>query len=275
MKVSLIIPTYNREEDLVLSIQCALKQDYKDLEILVIDQTKNHKPETTKFLEENLSRAKWIRPSFASITKARNEGIRQSSGEIIVMIDDDTEFAPDFISEHVKAHEKYDIVQGRVQEEGSPVHKHPTWVTSRLKFTGGNNCLQDGIANTITGCNFSFKRSLYEKIGPFDERFQGTAIHEDGDFGHRAHKAGFKVFFATNAKLFHHRAMTGGVETGAAQDYFFKSSYYENEFLFCKKHFSKLALWNYRIRLTLRGLKQLKKLIKGAEKKAEEKLRSI
>lgn len=272
MKVSLIIPTYNREEDLIRSLECAFKQDYKDLEIILVDQTKKHSPETIAFLESNSNKFQWIRPDFASITKARNEGVRQSHGEVIVMIDDDTEFSPDFIHEHVDAHAKYDIVQGRVIENDSPIHQHPTWVTKWLKFTGGNNCLHDGFANATTGCNFSFKRKLYDEIGPFDERFQGTSIHEDSDFGHRAFKAGHKVFFSTNAKLFHHKATAGGVGTGSEGGYFFKQSYYESEFLFCKKHFTRAAIWLYRVRLAIRGMKQLGKLIKAAEKNADSTL---
>jgi glycosyltransferase involved in cell wall biosynthesis len=42
MKVSLIIPTYNRENALVNTIGDCLSQDFKDLEIIVIDQTKQH-----------------------------------------------------------------------------------------------------------------------------------------------------------------------------------------------------------------------------------------
>lgn len=274
MKVSLVIPTYNRELDLVKCLECALTQDYKILEIILVDQTKKHNDETEDFLRTHSAQIKWLRPNFASVTKARNEGVRQSTGEIIVMIDDDTTFTNDFISQHVKAHEKYDIVQGRVVEEDSKINTHPTWVNRWLKFSGGNNCLRDGFANSITGCNFSFKRSLYDKIGPFDERFQGVAIHEDGDFGHRAWKAGYQIFYSSKAMLFHHKAMTGGVETGLERDYFFKPAYYRSELLFCKKHFSALTVWYYRLRLTIRGIKQLRKMIQFAEKEVDQLIKN-
>lgn len=108
--VSLIIPTYNREEDLVKCLECAFAQIYSNLEIIVIDQTKQHKPETQSFLEKNANRFQWVKPNFASVSKARNEGVRISKGEIIVMIDDDTSFDINFIGNHVAMHEKFDVV---------------------------------------------------------------------------------------------------------------------------------------------------------------------
>ena len=51
MKASLIIPTYNREDALVNTIENCLSQDFKDLEIVVIDQTKQHQTDTTKYIE--------------------------------------------------------------------------------------------------------------------------------------------------------------------------------------------------------------------------------
>lgn len=138
-----------------------------------------------------------------------------------------------------------------------------------IKFKGGDNCLYEGPTNSVTGCNFSFKRKVYETIGAFDERFQGVAVREDSEFGYRAFKSGFKMIYSPTAQLFHHRAMTGGVETGLEREYFFKPTYYRSELLFAKKHFSGIAVFNYRIRLFLRGAKQLLKLIKVAEKEVD------
>ncbi|MFH1516934.1 MAG: glycosyltransferase [Pseudomonadota bacterium] len=93
MQVSLIIPTYNREELLVAILACALQQDCTAYEIILVDQTAQHTPETEEFLSDHAAQIKLIRQSPPSLTKARNEGIRQAKGDVIVFIDDDTSFS--------------------------------------------------------------------------------------------------------------------------------------------------------------------------------------
>ena len=49
--ISVVIPTYEREEPLVDTIADVIKQDYPKFEVLVIDQPVSHKPETQVYLE--------------------------------------------------------------------------------------------------------------------------------------------------------------------------------------------------------------------------------
>lgn len=261
MQASLIIPTYNREELLVATLECALRQDCPDYEIIVIDQTQRHAPKTEKFLAEHADRIKLIPFAPPSLTRARNEGLRQAQGEVIVFIDDDTSFEPDFLTHHINAHrDGADVVQGRVMEDGARIAVKPIWISSRLKYSGSNTCRTPGKINTITGCNFSIARKVVETIGEFDERFQGLATREDSDYGLRAYRAGLKLHFEPKAELFHHRSASGGVED-KVENQFFEKSYYECEMLFARKHFSKPVVALYRLRLFLRGAKQIRRLI--------------
>jgi GT2 family glycosyltransferase len=273
VKVSLIIPSYNREELLVGTLRAAFAQDHPDLEILVIDQTKQHLPETQAFLDANKGRFTRITPDFASVTKARNEGLRRTRGGIIVFTDDDVSFEPGFITAHVAAHaDGTDIVQGRVTEHGSRRPSQPTWLNDSLRFKGGDNYDRDGVTNNITGCNFSITREVIERIGFFDENFKGVSVREESDYARRAVKAGLSFKFSAKAALFHHRSLTGGVGTGVKNN-FFEKSYYYCELMFAKKHFSPWTVFTYRIRLYLRGFKNLRKLIQAAEKEADEVLK--
>ena len=49
--ISVVIPTYRREKMLCDSIQDVLQQDYPNFEVLVVDQTGDHQPETQTFLD--------------------------------------------------------------------------------------------------------------------------------------------------------------------------------------------------------------------------------
>lgn len=273
MKASLIIPSYNREELLVQTLRCALAQDYPDLEILLIDQTREHQAQTQAFLDANRTRLRVIRPEVASVTKARNTGLREAKGEVLVFIDDDTSFAPGFVAAHVAAHaDGTQVVQGRVTEQGSKHPPRPTWLTASLRFKGGDNYDRDGATNNITGCNFSITRGVVDAIGYFDENFKGVSVREESDYARRAWKAGLKFKFSASAALFHHRSTMGGVGTGVKNN-FFEQSYYYCELMFAKKHFPAWVVFTYRIRLYLRGIKNLRKLIQAAEREADEALK--
>ena len=76
--------------------------------------------------------------------------------------------------------------------------------------------------------------------------------------------------FSAQAALFHHRSGSGGVS--GVRNNFFEKSYYYCELMFAKKHFSAWTVFSYRLRLYLRAIKNLKKLIRAAEKEADEVL---
>ncbi len=274
LSASIIICSYNREELFVNTVKYALAQKHDKLEILIIDQTNNHNEATTKFLEEIKSNPKvhYFFSDRPSVTKARNIGLKNATGDILIYIDDDTEFDENFVSHHLAVQEEgYDVVQGRVIEKGnSPQSEKPLWLSRRLKFSGSDDCENVGPTNVITGCNFSVKRSVAEAVGGFDERFTRLDIREDADFGYRCYRKGYKMVFSPVAKLKHLRSDFGGVGSGIGM-HFFNESYYYHEMLFCKNHFSPLVQIYYKIRLKLRGKKALSKLIKYSFAQAEKK----
>lgn len=271
--VSLIVPTFRREDLLVQTLRCALSQDRSDYEILVIDQTPEHCPATKEFFQNHSKQIKLIRQTNPSVTQARNTGIRVARGAILVFVDDDTTFGADFLSQHVKQHrDGVGGVQGRIVESGAAESSTPIWISRWIRFRGSDNCVHDGVTNNFTGCNFSLHRSAVEHVGFFDERYSGVAVREETDYALRLTKTGFVIRFAAAAKVFHHRSETGGHGAGG-NILFFNPLYYFNEFLFAKKHFSPFAVWIYRIRLKLRGKRAIHRLIRVAEADADSELR--
>lgn len=271
--VSLIIPTYGREQLLVNTLRCALAQDRDDYEVIVVDQTPEHEPATRDFLSENAQRIRLIALSPPSLTAARNTGLRAARGDVFVFVDDDTTFEPDFLTRHLEGHGPgIGAVQGRVTEPSGIVHEHPPWLNRWLRFRGGNNCSRDGETNCLTGCNFSVSRQAIEKTGFFDERYTGVAVREETDFAIRIIAAGYRIPFRAAAAVFHHRSNSGGVGDGG-NALFFNRLYYYNEMLFATKHFPPLAVALYRIRLRRRGRRALRRLIRQAESDARRAVR--
>ena len=109
-QVSLIIPTYNRERVLCDTIRYALKQDFGNYEILVIDQTEKHSPETCLFLQSLPEKVRIIHFFPASLPGARNRGVLEARGEIVLMIDDDVIIKEDFINQHLRYYQNPEVV---------------------------------------------------------------------------------------------------------------------------------------------------------------------
>ena len=252
--ISLIIPTYRRELVLVDCLRCALAQMYQNLEILVIDQTESHAPATRDYLNSVKDKVRWIPFSPPSAVTARNFGLREAKGEILVFIDDDTTFGKEFISSHLRAHlNGADVVQGRVVEEGRGISYRSQWMLPWLRVVGSNTFDKNGPTNTLTGCNFSLSRSACEQVGEFDTNYSGALIREDADYGCRCFKAGLKMIFDADACLVHHRDPEGGVDAGIkAVARIFEPDVLRNELYFARKHFMPPIVWQYKLRLRRR-----------------------
>lgn len=265
-KVSLIICTYNREELLVQTLKCVFQQKYPAMEVVVVDQTETHKDTTRDYLETVMDGLTYVFLDTPSLTKARNKGIDNAQGDIIIFIDDDVLLEESFVSNHVAAHKKYDVVQGRIIESDMKPASKPHWLNRWIKYSGSNDCVTEGPVNVVTGCNFSLKRLVIDKVGYFDEFFSKLALREDSDFGYRCYRAGVSMGFSPQACLRHLRSESGGVDTGI-NNMFFSETYYLNDMYFARKHFSKLACLIYEYRLYKRGQRELVKLIKKSIQK--------
>src|SRR3712207_6336776 len=100
--ISVIIPTYGREEVLRETIANVLQQDYPHYEVLIVDQTRNHEPETQKYLDQLASQAKirLFHVVWASLPGARNYGVRRAQGDVVLFLDDDVQLPVGFLTAH-------------------------------------------------------------------------------------------------------------------------------------------------------------------------------
>ena len=247
LSISVIIPTYNREDALRDSIADVLKQDYPNFEVIVVDQTATHKPEIQGYLEEisNAEKIRWLRVDWASLPGARNYAVRRASGDIVLFIDDDVQLPDGFLAAHARNYqEKAEIgaVAGRVFD--------------RMKLTdsGGSLTIEDlppeamdpGIAwyyidlvHTVKpqqvlsarGCNMSFRREIFTQYGlKFDERFRGSAVREESDFCLRLRETGYKIWYDPEAHLVHLGEETGGCHDISTKSLKYQLTFYHNHF---------------------------------------------
>lgn len=261
--VSVIIPTYNREEVLCDTITSALAQNYQSYEIIVVDQTSSHAPHVAAFLhtaqtEHNIH---YILLETPGLPTARNVGIHAASGDIIIFCDDDVVLQPDFVQSHVEAFTTPDIgaVAGRIITAGDPdmgMPGHPTGCflpdgNCTMGFSRSDPCFVE----TARGANMSFRRATLYQVGLFDTEYVGNAFREDSDLCFRIRILGYKIHFEPRAALLHRSIPAGGCKTGELPRQLRDRFYNDTRFFLKYFHhcdFSRF-LWRNRDRLLFPG----------------------
>ena len=96
MKVSVVIPVYNVRLYLERCVQSVLRQTYKDLEIILVDDgSKDDSGKLCDQLALSDQRIRVIHQENQGLSGARNTGIRQATGEYIIFLDSDDEWLLD------------------------------------------------------------------------------------------------------------------------------------------------------------------------------------
>lgn len=250
--ISVIVPTYRREEPLRDTLADLVQQDYPNFEVWVIDQTPTHTPEVQAYLAELVAAGKirWLRVEWASLPGARNYGLRRATGEIILFIDDDVRLGHAFLTAHARNYvERPEVgaVAGRVlgpslagtPEEPTidylpPEAMDPAVVWYHLDLV---HTTKPQPVLTARGCNMSFRRDIFEQHGlSFDERFGGNAIREESDLFLRLRQTGLQIWYDPEAALVHLGEQSGGCHMLSLRSAKFQVYFYHNHFLLAFKN---------------------------------------
>ncbi len=247
MKLSVVIPTYRREEYLCRCLEDVLQQVWPQFETIVVDQSPDHRPETTRFLRQVAPRICHVRLARPSVTEACNEGARLATGDILVFLDDDVRI-PDrhFLHRHADCYEdaSIGIVAGRVRDakEGreqayDPRAANPVW---GWYYTTWDHARRVDVV-TAPGANMSCRKTIYDQLAGFDERFTGNAVRFENDFCLRVLRAGYRAIFEPSAEVVHHYDSEGGHNNrhlyGTSEEsHAWYASYFQNMAYMTVKH---------------------------------------
>ncbi len=98
IKVSVIIPSYNEEKNIEECLKTILDQSYSEIEVIVVDDGSSDKtPEIVKKYPVKLLTQAHLGPA-----KARNFGVSNTTGEILVLLDADMSFSHEFVEDLVE-----------------------------------------------------------------------------------------------------------------------------------------------------------------------------
>lgn len=96
--ISVVIPTYNRENYIAACIESVIGQTYKDKEIIVVDDGSRDNTREVVSQYEGKDSFKYIRQDNRGVSAARNRGIAESRGDYIAFLDSDDLWLPDHLN---------------------------------------------------------------------------------------------------------------------------------------------------------------------------------
>lgn len=203
-KVSVIIPTLNRYPWLKDALHDLEQQDYANFDVILVDQSNPWQPEFYNTFRLDI---KLIRQEEKALWLARNTAIQDSDARYLLLYDDDSRVAPDWISQHLKCMDYFDADIS----SGVSISRTGAKVPANYAFFRWGDQLDTG--------NAMVRRKVFEKIGLFDRQFEGQRMG-DGEFGLRAYLAGFKNVSNPYAKRLHLKVGEGGLRQMGSWDGF-------------------------------------------------------
>lgn len=191
-KVSVIIPTLNRKDELKECLNSLINQNFSDFEIIVVDD--GSKDGTGQMVKEFKSKSRipirYFYQEKMGPAKARNRGIAAAKGKIIAFTDDDCRPQMDWIKSIVNSMRGVEGVEGRTAPPNS----------SRL--TPFSHTIVNETGGEFPTCNIAYTREVLREIGGFCDKF-GTPFREDSDLAFSVIKKGYKIKFEKRVYVEH------------------------------------------------------------------------
>jgi glycosyltransferase involved in cell wall biosynthesis len=204
---SIIIPIYNRPDELNELLQCIENQTYRYFEVIIIED--GSKLKCDKIAEKYQSKIN-ISYYFQENTGqgfARNLGLKKGKGDYFIILDSDALLEPNYLEILATEidNQNIDLFGGPDKDHANftPIQKAISYAMTSVFTTGGIRGSEKNLGGTFhpRSFNMGFSRKLYEKIGGF----KITRMGEDIEFSIRAIAAGFKSSLLPEAFIYHKR----------------------------------------------------------------------
>lgn len=213
--ISVVVPTFRRPAVLERTLAALLAMDPggDEYEIVVVDDGSGD--DTPRVVEKiGVPRLRFFSQQNRGVAAARNLGVRQARGDLIVFIDDDILVPPSFLRDHVAMHRRFEnaLVNGRwdfepalqAALEATAFGRFRLEVEEWVKQGLAKRPLGDGLLEpeAVTACNLSLSRTAFDRIGGFSEDFPFAGA-EDQEFSFRARRAGLRFVYNPDLRVWH------------------------------------------------------------------------
>lgn len=223
-KVTIIVPVYNVEKYLRESLDSAINQTYKNIEILVIDDgSKDSSGLICDEYAQKDNRIKVFHQENAGLSGARNTGLKHATGDYIMFLDSDDTFekkACEALVEYIEE-TNADYVIGNytnMDEDGTiwdkPVFDKNKYEKFKLSITDYENSfyiMNSGVWNKI------FRKSFLDEIGVlFEERLPA----EDAIFTTFCFIKSKNVYYLPEVVYDYRLRYSDSISTNCSKNYF-------------------------------------------------------
>lgn len=220
LSATLVICTRDRPAELERCLGSIALQSTPPAEVIVVDNAS--RSEETRSVA-TAAGARYIREDRPGLDFARNTGAVAAAGDIVVYTDDDTELHPRWIENLLAAFDGDDVVAVTGLVLPARLATEAQWLfESEWSFGRGYERIDYGPqfyrSTRAAGCpawivgagaNMAFRRSIFDRIGYFDERLDVGAAGCSGDseYWYRILAAGFTCRYEPTAVVWHHHRL--------------------------------------------------------------------
>lgn len=209
-KVSIIIPVYNGENYVSLAIESALRQDYKNLEIIVVDD--GSKDNTFKVCQKYKDRIRYIRKENGGVSTALNLGIKSMTGDYFSWLSHDDLYYRDKVSTEIKYLIENNLLNTNtiLCSNYSAVDEYGNyWFSTSLngRFLNKNSILPI-LLGAVNGLSLLIPKNAFERVGYFDTNLRAA---QDYQLWFDMWKKGYKFTFLQDVLVttrYHSKSVT-------------------------------------------------------------------
>jgi glycosyltransferase involved in cell wall biosynthesis len=215
--VSVAICTHDRSESIGATLDSLIRQTYRNIEILVIDNAPSNDT-TQRIVQASYPKARYILEPHRGLDWARNRAIYEARGELLAYIDDDAIADPRWVQSLVAAFDRPDVICITGLVAPARLDTAAQELFERFGYSKGFYRLDFNLRTPPpeplfpykgyhgTGCNSAFRRSVFKTIGLFDPRLDmGTPVPGGGDHDMftRIILAGHTLRYDPNVVVYH------------------------------------------------------------------------
>lgn len=221
-KISVVICTRNRTQALEKCINALLQSSDTAFELIIVDNAPDDA--STETLVQRFPSVRYVREPRKGLDIARNTGARNAAFDIVAYTDDDVTIEPNWI-QNIKAcfaDPKTACVTGLVipveLQTESQYKFEKLWGFNKgyLPLVFNEAYFQKHLDSGVpvwdigAGANMAFRKTLFEKIGYFDERLDVGAAGCSGDseYWYRALAEGFQCNYFPHLFVYHQHRRT-------------------------------------------------------------------
>lgn len=202
---SIIVPVYNRPQEVEELVESLANQTDKDFELVIVEDGSTILCKKQVDKQQGNIKIKYFHKSNEGRSIARNYGMERADGDFFIFVDSDCLLPPDYIESLKKSLAKFptdcfggpDAAHASFSDVQKAINFSMTSFFTTGGIRGGKKSMEKFTPRTF---NMGFTKEVYERVGGFREMFS-----EDIDMSTRIKNEDFKTTLYPDVKVFHKR----------------------------------------------------------------------